>query len=329
MNLVSVVIATYNYGKYIKETIESCLKQTYKNIEIIVVDDGSTDDTKNVVLENFRDSVKYIYTENVGQNKAVNLGLTHVTGDYIALLDADDIWDPTKIEKQISFFNTYKDVGLIFTDFCKFNEQGILVHSHFNRLRHFMNTQKENLEGNWYILDEDFFSDLLIQTPIFPSTVIFKKEILAKKGPFLGRYKQAEDLEFFLRYSRICRFGMIDEILTHNRFHEKNLTADLFTTVHSAAVVLEYILHNYDDLGEKEIRRIKYSLSDRYFSCGYLKYEKYNFAEAREYFIKSLFFKFKIKCLAYYLFTLFGKYINARLRKIKQQVEKKPDKLVY
>ena len=102
---VSVIIPNYNYARFIGEAIESVLAQTYQPLEIIVVDDASTDDSIKVI-ESFGDKVKLIRQENGGVGKARNTGARNAGGDFLAFLDADDIWLPEKIEKQIKLFQS-------------------------------------------------------------------------------------------------------------------------------------------------------------------------------------------------------------------------------
>src|SRR5689334_4764378 len=109
---VSVVIPTYNYGRFIDEAIRSALAQTQPPMEIIVVDDGSTDDTKDVVAT-FGDKVKYVRQENAGVCAARNRGVAESSGDLIALLDADDVLEPTNLEKQSARFDEDERVGFV------------------------------------------------------------------------------------------------------------------------------------------------------------------------------------------------------------------------
>ncbi|QYO66339.1 glycosyltransferase family 2 protein [Leptolyngbya sp. 7M] len=109
---ISVVIPTYNYGRYIAEAIGSALGQSLAPAEIIVVDDGSADDTAAVVA-GFGDAVKYIRQENAGVSAARNRGVAGSSGELIAFLDADDIWEPTKLEKQAALFRADSDIGLV------------------------------------------------------------------------------------------------------------------------------------------------------------------------------------------------------------------------
>jgi glycosyltransferase involved in cell wall biosynthesis len=110
--LVSVVIPSYNYGHFVAQAVESALAQTYPNLEIIVVDDGSKDDTRQR-LEPYLDRIRYIYQENRGLSAARNTGIRAARGEWVGLLDADDLWHPQKIEVQLAAVPDLDSVGLI------------------------------------------------------------------------------------------------------------------------------------------------------------------------------------------------------------------------
>ena len=113
--LVTVVIPTYNYGRYICQTVESALGQTYSPVEIIVVDDGSTDDTRER-LTAYGDRVRYIYLQNRGVSTARNIGIQAARGEFVALLDSDDLWLPDKLERQVTVGIHQPDIGLVATE---------------------------------------------------------------------------------------------------------------------------------------------------------------------------------------------------------------------
>lgn len=119
--LVSVVIPAYNMAAYIGEAIESLLNQTYKSLEIIVIDDGSIDSTAEIVR---RYPVRYVKQANAGPSVAKNHGLLLATGDYIAVLDADDRSHPERIARQVAFLDENPKVGIVFTDHRNFNSKG-------------------------------------------------------------------------------------------------------------------------------------------------------------------------------------------------------------
>ena len=110
--LVSVIIPTYNSSQYIKEAIDSVLAQTYKNFEIIVIDDGSTDNTKEV-LAPYLSVIKYIYKNNGGPASARNRGIKEANGEFVAFLDADDVWKPDRLARGVDILDQRPEVGLI------------------------------------------------------------------------------------------------------------------------------------------------------------------------------------------------------------------------
>ncbi|MCK5013116.1 MAG: glycosyltransferase family 2 protein, partial [Candidatus Omnitrophica bacterium] len=123
---VSVIIPTYNFGCYIEDAIKSVLSQTYKNIEIVVVDGMSSDNTYEV-LKPYLDRINYINKTKKGIIAARNAGIMSSTGHYICLLDADDIFEPNKIQEQVSFLEKYPELDFIISDFSEFDERGVIV----------------------------------------------------------------------------------------------------------------------------------------------------------------------------------------------------------
>jgi glycosyltransferase involved in cell wall biosynthesis len=111
--LVSILITSYNYGLYLKEAINSALNQTYPNTEVIVVDDGSTDNSREII-ESYKNKIISIYKENGGQASAFNAGFAVSQGKIICFLDADDVWLPQKVEKVVEAFNTYPDAAVTY-----------------------------------------------------------------------------------------------------------------------------------------------------------------------------------------------------------------------
>lgn len=129
--LVSIIIPVYNGEKYVKEAIDSALNQTYKNIEVIVINDGSTDKTDEIILS-FGDKVKYIKKENGGVSSALNIGLNEMRGEYFSWLSHDDMYSPTKIEKQIELLEGNKDkkiVALSSIDFIDKNSKKMALYA--------------------------------------------------------------------------------------------------------------------------------------------------------------------------------------------------------
>lgn len=128
-HFVSVIIPNYNYAKYVGDAIESVMAQSYKSFELIVVDNGSTDDSRLVLKEyekKYAPQLKVVFQENRGQAGSRNRGIKESTGDLIALLDADDVWMPNKLEKQVEMFDD-QDIGLVYSSYWFSDEKLNLI----------------------------------------------------------------------------------------------------------------------------------------------------------------------------------------------------------
>jgi len=182
--LVSVIVPTYNRGCFIRETINSALNQTYQNFEIIIIDDGSTDNTKEII-KSFNDNrIKYVFQKHSGlPASSRNTGIKIAKGEYIAFLDSDDLWFPLKLEKQIKAIERNPDKLLISTN-------GIIFPSIF-KIK-FLSLNKDK---------EIFFKELLKKNIIINSSVLMKKNLVNKIG-FLDEniiLKSGEDHDYWLR----------------------------------------------------------------------------------------------------------------------------------
>jgi glycosyltransferase involved in cell wall biosynthesis len=202
---ISVVIPTYNYGRFIAEAIESVLRQTRAADEIIVVDDGSTDDTEAVVAA-FGDKVRYIRQENAGVCAARNRGVWESSGDVIAFLDADDIWHAEKIEKQLEKFAADGEIGLVHCGMREFDsETGETLRLH-----------AEGMGG-------DVADELLLweRTAIIGcgTAVMVSRKAFDEAGGFDTRLKVSEDWDLCYRIARRYKVGFVPEVLVDYRSH--------------------------------------------------------------------------------------------------------------
>jgi len=203
---VSVVIPTYNYGRFIGEAIESVLKQTLAASEVIVIDDGSTDDTETVVREFEDRGVRYIRQENAGVCAARNTGVAESGGDLIGFLDADDTWEPTKIEKQSAKFAVDAQVGLVHCGMREFDsETGSAI--------------AEHLVGG----EEGVADNLLLwEGPVIVGpggTIMVSREAFDTVGGFDTRMKVGEDWDFCYRVARKYKVRFVPEALVNYRVH--------------------------------------------------------------------------------------------------------------
>jgi glycosyltransferase involved in cell wall biosynthesis len=214
------------------------LDQSYQNIEIIVVDDGSTDDTKNI-MDQFKYKIKYIYIENSGPAHARNVGLKAAKGKYLAFLDSDDLYLPHKLELQVSFMEQHPEVGMVSTEMSAFNDTGFFEKYH---LRSYHQIYKWR---NWSY--EDIYSDhgeftcpavkkpvpyyqgnifryTLLGSMVISNTIMFRKEILDIVGYQNEINGCAEDLEFVIRLCKHCLAGFINYPTYLYRYHNEQIS---------------------------------------------------------------------------------------------------------
>ncbi len=281
---VSVVIPTYNCAQYITEAVESVLNQTYKDFEIIVVDDGSRDNTKEVI-KRYLNKIKYIYQQNSGPSAARNRGIKEAKGEYIAFLDADDIWLPQKLELQIKFME--KEVGLIFSDMILFNEKGIIKNSFLKEKLFFNKLSIKPLSSTEKVIYDNVFNALLQENFIPTNTVIVKKECFNKVGFFDETLFSVEDRDMWLRIGLFYDIGFINFPLVLKRFHETNISANQELALKSRLKVMKKFL-NYSNLPIKSKKIIKQTINKIYFDLGYLYFTYEKFPLSRIYFRKFL-----------------------------------------
>lgn len=208
---VSLIIPTYNRAEFLEEAIDSALKQTYKNLEIIVVDDGSTDNTPQI-LEKYKDKVKVIRQENWGVSRALNYGILASTGDYISWLSSDDVYTPGKIERTIEELHKDPELGMVYSDYYYIDDRSNII-------------QRANIEPP----EPDKLEEVLFQrNPINGNSVLFRREVLKKTGYFDeglgGRSGHTADGAMWHKISHFYKVKFIPEPLVYYRMHSTNVT---------------------------------------------------------------------------------------------------------
>ena len=192
--LVSIIVPTFNYGHFLKETINSVLNQTYKNIECIIVDDGSTDNTSFLVAEFSSNSlIKYFYKPNGGLSSARNYGIQHSTGSYLIFLDADDLLSPRKIELNISFLLQNTSVDIVYNNAYYFNDSQPDVY--FNNIYLGQTKWMSNISGSGLKMIEQ-----LVDANFLPiNAVMISKASVNRIGNFKNSLKAVEDWDYWFR----------------------------------------------------------------------------------------------------------------------------------
>lgn len=200
MKKISVIIPTYNRAQKIEKSIQSVLKQTYSNLEIIIVDDGSTDNTECVVKEIQDERIVYIKQPvNQGVSAARNAGVMSATADIIAFHDSDDYWHPDKLEKQMDYWKKHSEYNMIYCGYWLKGIDDSIISVPF--------------EGTWGELEGNIYQTLLINNTIGAPTMLMRKESFMKVGGFDTSLRSLEDWEFAIRYSKYNEIGYVNEYL--------------------------------------------------------------------------------------------------------------------
>lgn len=215
MPKVSVVIPTYNRADYLKITLENLQKQTFRDFEIIVVDDGTPGEANKLVCSNFNNVRYHRIANSGGPMRPRNTGFKLAEGQYIALVDDDDLWLPDKLEKQVAILDSNQDFGLVHS-YC------LVVDHEGNQTGEIVGRLSDPLKKHGYVFDE-MVGSFTVMTP----TAIFRKELLAQCGTFNENMKAAgEDTDFFSRMAYYTKFYYIDEPTAYYRVHPNGISGN-------------------------------------------------------------------------------------------------------
>lgn len=227
--LVSVLISTYNGEKYLDETLHSVFAQTYKNYEVVVIDDGSLTDEVAKICAKYKDKLKYIRQENKGLSLSRNAGIDNSQGEYIAFIDDDDLWLPEKLEKQVAYYEELKTrnimPGLIYTGLQYISEEG--RHQYRCLIRS----------------SGDIYRILIFKNFIgTPSSVMIARSILDDVGLFDEGIKICNDYDLWLRIAGKYKVYSLNEFLTKYRNWAASLSKNIPLITYELHLILEIIL---------------------------------------------------------------------------------------
>lgn len=256
--IISVIVPVYNIARYIASTLQSALSQTYRDFEVIVVDDGSTDDTPRIV-ESFVQSsggrVCLLRQSNHGCGAARNTALDKARGQWIALLDGDDIWQPDKLEKQLTLASRNPRAGLIYCHTEYIDEQDCLI----------LNYPRPNRSYRGQAVIELFCEYFLL----LPG-VIFRHEIIDRVGLFDPSLRVGEDYEFFLRVLAVTEIDLVEEPLLKRRVIPNSLSRLSFVDDWLTDLkTLHTFLKHHPELIQLHPERVTARLGSFHFSLAY------------------------------------------------------------
>lgn len=259
---ISVVIPSYNYAHLILESLESAFAQTFTDYEVIVIDDGSTDNTREI-LKPYDGRITYHYQQNQGIAAARNTGTRLARGKYITYLDADDIWHPDNLRIKHEILSRYPELGGVFSDFLIFSASGVSHPRGTKELYPFFRRTGMDFKDMFQqcgevSLDEartaivyrgNVFDSLFWGNFILPTTMLVNRSFVLKAGDFRPHMRNQEDYEYWLRFARHHSLAYVDEVLAQYRRHPQQNT-DHSKIEQMISAVLEII-----DAYEEEFRR--------------------------------------------------------------------------
>jgi glycosyltransferase involved in cell wall biosynthesis len=238
---VSVIVLTYNRAHMVTETIDSVLNQTFKDFELIVVDNESTDNTEEVIKSFTDERIRYFKHQNnglIGVNR--NYGVNKARGEYITFCDDDDLWMPEKLERQVKLLDLNKELGLVYSDSYIMDENG-------NLGRDTLLSSLRPLRGNVF--------DKLFQSNFIPMpTVMIRREVLSKVGGFDPKYIIALDYDLWLRIAEHYPIDFTEEPLAKYRIHGGSVSRNQELAINEDFQLIEYWLEKKANL-ERGFRR--------------------------------------------------------------------------
>jgi len=266
MPIVSIIMPTYNREQLLRRAIQSVLTQTYQDFELIIVDDGSTDNTERLAKSFNSDKIRYIrHRENKGPAAARNTGIQSAKGDYIAFQDSDNEWMPEKLEKQMRAFETAPpEVSIVYTGCYVVIE---------NKKTYFPPAKVTPKDG-------DLFSSLLKHSFVWTQQAMAKRECFERAGMFDERFPPIEDTEIFLRMSRYYQFKYINEPLVISYSQPDSISKNKSAVIRAYKLILETYF--------EDIKQDKRLLAYYYFRLGNYLCSYGELSQGRSYLIRSI-----------------------------------------
>lgn len=268
-DLVSVIIPSYNRAYIVGQAIESVLRQTHEKVEVVVIDDGSTDDTATVVKA-FDDRVRYIYQPNAGIAVARNTGIAAARGEFVAFLDSDDEWLPWKVEAQLAVLRARPECGMIWTDMTAVDESGAVVEREYLRTFYkasFRHTRLEQIcepigmlasvfpgapkpAASHPVYTGEIYSHMFMGNVVHTSTVLVRREWARRIGGFdLEMRPAGEDYDFHFRITRCGPVAFIDAPSIRYRVNAADQVTAPHVVVHIARGNLRTVLRTLEEDG--------------------------------------------------------------------------------
>jgi glycosyltransferase involved in cell wall biosynthesis len=238
MPRVSILLTCYNHLPYIEAAMQSIRSQTYRDFEVIALDDGSTDGTREYLAQQADIRVE-LNSQNLGTYGTLNRGLEMATGEFVAVLNDDDVWQPTKLEKQVALLDKHPKVGLVHTE------------------GEFINGKGEVFEGKPLGFSfprfetGDILLDLVYENKIIASAAVFRRSAVEEVGFYNDLYFGSGDWELWFRIAERFDVGCVNENLTQYRVHGANASHKLERIWRDDQILREWMIPRLEDLSKR------------------------------------------------------------------------------
>lgn len=269
--LVSVIVPVYNRDKYVAQTIDSILAQSYPGIEVVLINDGSTDSSLDILRsyeQRYPEKVIVIDQQNQGQIAARNHGIMKSRGQFIAFLDSDDLWYPNKLALQLPLFKD--NVGLVYTAVEHIDQHGTVIHT-------------ELCDES---LTDDIYMHLLVHNRMTGGSVVVTRAALEQVGLFDPAFKAAENWDLWLRICRQYRAALVNQVLVKYRIHPENMSSNQMLMLQAKEKIIQkHSVHASTD--DKVEAALTLARADLWYRYGLVYASRADYVQARKFFKQS------------------------------------------
>lgn len=262
---ISVIIPTYNYARYLPATLDSVFRQTFTDLEVIVVDDGSTDNTKDILQPYIHDErIRYIYQENRGLSAARNTGIRSSQSPFITFLDSDDLFTPRKLEVLRQEFERHPEAGLVYGNHVLWTGQ------HLYRQPRFPHGQAPS---GWIL--PQLFTHPVMSVP----AVLVRRECFDRAGFFDESLTAVEDWDMWMRIAVLYPMYYVNDVVTYVRVHANSMSTNLVNMSRNKLHVQKSVYRHYH---QKLLEHFSQSQLDALFGQTYLEYAKHHLLQGKQ-----------------------------------------------
>lgn len=269
---VSVILPCFNGARWISRAIESILAQTYKHFELVIIDDGSTDNSQEIIASYMRDErICYIFQKNRGFSATINRGIAESSGCLIGFIGQDDLWMPNKLELQVKYFSKHSDVALVHSNYYSINSEG--------RITSLIKTKVHTFPSKQEVVRRLFLNNF-----IGFETVLVRRKCFDEIGLFEERMVGFSDHDMWLRIAGHFNIAKLDPFLVKKREHELQLSKITDSVLKDEFLLVMKATDRYPFLKEVERRK----LASLYYSWGVTLLQKGNSEEGKQKLLKAI-----------------------------------------